>query len=309
MNPVAAAAAARLPQNAQGWLPLLRRALDVPIDAVTFPQHFYVHTVVNGAVAAGGGYAPQKAPMKLSSPRQSAVLVLLSPAATASGFQDMCITLTRRSEIVTSHKGEMSFPGGRVDPGETARDAAQREALEEVGLLPSAYEIVGSLTPIATNLHGARVTPFVAVASDPAQPYCASPDEVHSIHYLHMSTLLTEAATRHARAIRYRSSVSRRPCLFPCFFASPVPTAVSDAVRLSPNASVVPDDCGFDPMLSDDFPGELVWGLTSFITCELVARVAKALTDAPGGDSAAAVRALLVPSNVVARDSVSASPA
>ncbi|KAG5463858.1 hypothetical protein LSCM1_00030 [Leishmania martiniquensis] len=297
----ATSAAARLPQSTQGWVTLLQQALGFPIDSVTLPSHFHLHTVSNGT-AVNTGLAPQKTHLEVSLPSQYAVLVLLSPAATRSDFQDMCITLTKRSQMIGSHKGEMSFPGGRVEADETPCDAAQREALEEVGLLPSGYKIIGPLTPIATKRHGARVTPFVAVATKPAQPYCASPDEVASIHYLHMSGLLLTASSTHARVIKYRSLTSNCPCFFPCFFASPAQTVVSSAVRRSPRATLVADDCGFDPMLPEDFPGEMVWGLTSFVTCELVARVAKAITEAEEIGSAAAVGALLAPSNVVARD-------
>lgn len=298
----AAAAAARLPQSARAWVPLLQQALELPLESVAFPPHFYLHHFQRGA-ATVAGYSPQQAPMKLTTPRQSAVLVLLSPTPTGSGFQDMCITLTKRTDRVGSHKGEMSFPGGRVDAGETPRQAAQREAVEETGLLPAGYEVVGSLTPIASNADGARVTPFVAVSPEPAQPHCASPDEVDSVHYLHLSTLLLKAPTRHSRVIKYHSFTSKRPCFFPCFFASPAQTAAAAAVRRSPAASVVEDDCGFEPMLPEDFPGELVWGITSFITCELLARVAKVITDGPDASEArAAMQALLTPSNIVARD-------
>ncbi|AYU83375.1 NUDIX hydrolase protein, conserved [Leishmania donovani] len=303
----ATAAAARLPQSTQGWVPLMQRALDFPIESVTFPSHFYLLTVNKGTVSTVG-FSPQKAPVQLTAPRQCAVLVLLSPAATENGFQDMCITLTKRTATMGSHKSEMSFPGGHVDADETLRNAAQRETLEEVGLPPSEYEIIGSLTPITTRALDARVTPFVAVATSPVQPYRASPAEVDSIHYLHMSTLLLRASTGHARVIKYRSFTSDRPCFFPCFFASPAQTVVSSAVCRSPKATGVADDCGFDPMLPEDFPGELVWGLTSFVTCELVARVAKAIMDAPEASSAAAVNALLTPSNVVARDPLADSP-
>jgi 8-oxo-dGTP pyrophosphatase MutT (NUDIX family) len=48
------------------------------------------------------------------------------------------VLLTRRSLLLRNHSGEISFPGGRIDVGETASDAARREAEEEVGLAPFA---------------------------------------------------------------------------------------------------------------------------------------------------------------------------
>ena len=64
--------------------------------------------------------------------RPSAVLVVL-----ADGAEGAEVLLTRRSMQLSNHRGEVSFPGGRVDPGETYEQAALREADEEVGLRPS----------------------------------------------------------------------------------------------------------------------------------------------------------------------------
>ena len=72
--------------------------------------------------------------------RHAAVLVVLAPGE--RGFE---VLLTRRSQELRHHKGEISFPGGRIDPGETATETALREAYEEVGLDPSLVTIVGEL--------------------------------------------------------------------------------------------------------------------------------------------------------------------
>ncbi|CAN5169676.1 CoA pyrophosphatase [soil metagenome] len=53
------------------------------------------------------------------------------------------VLLTRRADTLTSHTGQIAFPGGRLDPGETAVEAALREASEEVGLDPAAVEVLG----------------------------------------------------------------------------------------------------------------------------------------------------------------------
>lgn len=58
---------------------------------------------------------------------------------------DLHAVYTRRREDLRSHPGQISFPGGRVDPGETVEQAAVREAVEEVGLDPSTVEIIGQL--------------------------------------------------------------------------------------------------------------------------------------------------------------------
>lgn len=75
------------------------------------------------------------------------------------------VVLTRRSARLRSHTGEVSFPGGRLDPGETPRAAALRETHEEVGIAPAAVEIVGTLSPLSTWSSPAAITPFVGLLS------------------------------------------------------------------------------------------------------------------------------------------------
>ena len=74
--------------------------------------------------------------------RRGAVLLLLEPTDDDGGAR---ILYTRRQAHLSSHPGQISFPGGRVDPGESVVDAALREADEEVGLDPTSVEVVGRL--------------------------------------------------------------------------------------------------------------------------------------------------------------------
>jgi len=71
--------------------------------------------------------------------RVGAVLVLLEETPDGPA-----VVLTRRRRDLRSHPGQVSFPGGRLDPGETIEEAALREAQEEVGLRPDTVEIVGT---------------------------------------------------------------------------------------------------------------------------------------------------------------------
>ena len=72
------------------------------------------------------------------------------------------MVLTRRSSRLRSHTHQVSFPGGRIDRGETPVRAALREAQEEVGLDPATVEVFGQLSSLTTFANPAPITPFVA---------------------------------------------------------------------------------------------------------------------------------------------------
>ena len=79
---------------------------------------------------------------------------------------DLRVLLTRRSGRMNSHSGEVAFPGGRLDVGETPVDAALREAEEEVALPRTSVRIIGTLEPLSTVSSSSRITPFVGVIDD-----------------------------------------------------------------------------------------------------------------------------------------------
>ena len=72
------------------------------------------------------------------------------------------VILTVRREHLRTHAGQVAFPGGRVDPGEDAIQAATREANEEILLDPAAVDVVGAMDPYRT-VTGYQVTPVIAV--------------------------------------------------------------------------------------------------------------------------------------------------
>jgi 8-oxo-dGTP pyrophosphatase MutT (NUDIX family) len=84
------------------------------------------------------------------------------------------VVLTVRSDAVR-HGGQVSMPGGVVEPGETFEQAALREAHEEVGLDAAGVRVLGALTPVDIHVSGFRLHPFVAAA--PARPTLRPSDE------------------------------------------------------------------------------------------------------------------------------------
>ena len=87
--------------------------------------------------------------------RQAAVLI-----AIVERLDGPTVILTRRADTLTSHSGQVAFPGGRLDPGETAVEAALREAWEEIGLDPAFVEPLGLLDAYET-VTAFCVTPVV----------------------------------------------------------------------------------------------------------------------------------------------------
>jgi len=72
------------------------------------------------------------------------------------------VVLTVRREHMRTHAGQVAFPGGRIDPGENAVEAALREAWEEIGLDPATAEVVDEVDTYRT-ITGFMVTPVLAV--------------------------------------------------------------------------------------------------------------------------------------------------
>lgn len=96
--------------------------------------------------------------------RQAAVLL---PIVLRSGGAS--VILTRRTDSLRHHAGQISFPGGGIEPGDASPlAAALREAQEEIGLDPGSAEPLGYLDPFAT-ITGFRVIPVVAAFHHPPQ--------------------------------------------------------------------------------------------------------------------------------------------
>lgn len=103
-----------------------------------------------------------------SSPRPderiSAVMGLL-----AEGPHGAEILLTRRSQSMSNHRGEISFPGGRVDEGESIVDAALRETWEEVGIASHEVTVHAELSPLSTFVSRSYIVPVIASIADKSE--------------------------------------------------------------------------------------------------------------------------------------------
>ena len=135
----------------------------------------------------------------LGDPRRAAVLIPLVARHHGTG-----VLLTRRSDTLRHHSGQIAFPGGRLDPGESATHAALRETDEEIGLPASRIDIIGSLPAMRTGT-GFDVTPFVAeVAHDvEVDQLRAAPGEVDEIFEVPLAFLMNPD-NHQRRIVRWR---------------------------------------------------------------------------------------------------------
>lgn len=97
------------------------------------------------------------------------------------------VLLTRRPEGLRRHGGQYALPGGRVDPGETAEEAALRELWEELGLDPGPDAILGALDDFPTR-SGFRIRPFVVWVGDGPE-LRPDPDEVAAVFHIPLAEL------------------------------------------------------------------------------------------------------------------------
>ena len=107
------------------------------------------------------------------------------------------VLLTLRSARLNAHAGQVAFPGGRMEAGETAEQAALREAEEEVGLATSLPRLLGRLPDHLTGT-GYRVTPVVALV-DPPLHLVTDPGEVAECFELPLSVVLDPKAPQRRR--------------------------------------------------------------------------------------------------------------
>ena len=99
------------------------------------------------------------------------------------------LVLTRRADHLRNHRGEVSFPGGRMEHGEDPWTTALREAHEEIALPPAHVERVGHLPPLTTYVSNSLITPVVGRVNGSPE-FVADPGEVARVFTVPLADLV-----------------------------------------------------------------------------------------------------------------------
>lgn len=135
--------------------------------------------------------------------RAAAALLLIYP-----GPSGPAVPLTVRASGLARHAGQISLPGGAVDPGETLAETALREAREEIGIDTSSVQVLGELTPVHVLVSGFTLHPVVAVTHrrpsfDPAAGEVAEILEVSLDDLRNASSIRRGTRLREGLAVEY----------------------------------------------------------------------------------------------------------
>lgn len=119
--------------------------------------------------------------------RPAAVLLLLYPAG-----DNLAFILTRRTETVAAHRGQISLPGGAHDAGDASLEAtALRETEEELAIHPDQVELLGSLAPLYVIVSDFEIYPFVG-CTEQRPLFNPSPGEVAALLEVPLRSLVDD---------------------------------------------------------------------------------------------------------------------
>ena len=119
------------------------------------------------------------------------------------------VLFIKRPETMSTHQGEIAFPGGKIDPAvdHDVRATALREAHEEIGLDPAGVEIVSRLHGVATAASRFTITPFVGFLDGPPA-LVPNPAEVVRVLQVPLSELMDPSLYREERWDAFRPDMS-----------------------------------------------------------------------------------------------------
>ena len=135
-------------------------------------------------------HAPDAQPSQWEPPEGALRSAVLVPLFEEEG--QVWVVLTRRSQHLRAHKGEIAFPGGRQDGGESLMDAALREAEEEIALDTKVVEIVGELDHLATFSSNSSIVPYVGILPNRPVKLVPNPDEVEAVVMVPLDELVQD---------------------------------------------------------------------------------------------------------------------
>jgi 8-oxo-dGTP pyrophosphatase MutT (NUDIX family) len=124
-------------------------------------------------------------------PEGEALAAVLVPLYEEAG--ETTVMLIRRGRELTANPGEIAFPGGRIEAGETPFDAALRETEEEIGIHRSAVEVVGRLEMLERSRSPGTIVPYVGVLAS-LPPLSPQPFEVDEVLGVSLASLLADGA-------------------------------------------------------------------------------------------------------------------
>lgn len=152
------------------------------------------------------GILANRPAIEIDAPQHRRACVLIPLIRNGEGWS---ILFTRRSENLASHSGQIAFPGGSVEGGESLEEAAIRETEEEVGI-PSRYvELIGRLDDVITH-SGFLVAPFVGIVHEPVE-YVIQEAEVVEVFEVPLEALL-DVSNPEVRYVPFRGKQ------FPAYF-------------------------------------------------------------------------------------------
>ena len=163
--------------------------------------------------------------------RRAAVMILLHYDG-----DEITVPMVKRREDLAFHPGEMAFPGGGVEPGESWEQAATRECFEETGIAAEQIEVVGALTPMYVFGSFNLVMPVVGIGRKP-ESYRVDAAEIDCVVDVPLSIVTSEQA---GTTVRPLAGVHRE---VPCFHVGGAEIWGASAMMLAELSALMSDFC------------------------------------------------------------------